>query len=286
MMNRQKRVCAIHDISCVGRCSLTVALPILSAAGMDCGILPTAVLSTHTGGFEGFTYRDLTSDIMPISAHWQSLGLGFDALYSGFLGSFEQIDLVGELFDTYKTPENIVLVDPVMADNGKLYSIYSPEMAKGMAKLCGKADIIIPNITEACFMVDAEYKPEPYDKPYIENLLKKLGGLGAKQVVLTGVGFDDSQLGSAVYDVASGHIEYVFAPRIEGYFHGTGDCFGSALLSALLNGKNLVEAAQIACNFVHKAITITQDLNQEARYGVAFELALPYLMTELGIYNR
>jgi len=284
-MERQKRVCAIHDISCVGRCSLTVALPILSAAGMDCGILPTAVLSTHTGGFEGFTYRDLTSDIMPISDHWQTLNLGFDALYSGFLGSFEQIDLVGELFDTYKTAENVVLVDPVMADNGKLYSIYSPEMAKGMAKLCGKADIIIPNITEACFMVDEEYKPESYDKPYIENLLKKLGMLGAKQVVLTGVSFDNSQLGAAVYDVASGQIDYVFAPKIDGYFHGTGDCFGSALLSALLNGKTLTQAAQIACNFVHKAIIITQKLNQEARYGVAFELALPHLMTELGILN-
>jgi len=260
-----------------------VALPILSAAGMDCGILPTAVLSTHTGGFEGFTYRDLTADIMPISAHWQTLNLGFDALYSGFLGSFEQIDLVSELFDTYKTSENIVLVDPVMADNGKLYSIYSPEMAKGMARLCGKADIIIPNITEACFMVDVEYKPEPYDKAYIENLLKKLGTLGAKHVVLTGVSFDEHQLGAAVYDCSTWNIQYVFAPRIDGYFHGTGDCFGSALLSALLNGKNLVEAAQIACNFVHKAITITQKLNQEARYGVAFELALPHLMSELGI---
>ncbi|MCL2575786.1 MAG: pyridoxamine kinase [Defluviitaleaceae bacterium] len=284
-MDRQKRVCAIHDISCVGRCSLTVALPIISAAGMDCGILPTAVLSTHTGGFEGFTYRDLTADVMPISAHWQTLGLGFDALYSGFLGSFEQIDLVGELFDTYKTSENLVLVDPVMADNGKLYAIYSPEMAKGMAKLCGKADIIIPNITEACFMVDTEYKTEPYDKPYIENLLQKLGALGAKQVVLTGVSFNDSELGAAVYDVASGNIDYVFAPRIDGYFHGTGDCFGSALLSALLNGKTLTQAAQTACNFVHKSIEITLKLNQERRYGVAFELALPSLMKELGILN-
>jgi len=284
-LDRQKRVCAIHDISCVGRCSLTVALPIISAAGMDCGILPTAVLSTHTGGFEGFTYRDLTADVMPISAHWQTLGLGFDALYSGFLGSFEQIDLVGELFDTYKTSENLVLVDPVMADNGKLYAIYSPEMAKGMAKLCGKADIIIPNITEACFMVDTEYKTEPYDKPYIENLLQKLGALGAKQVVLTGVSFNDSELGAAVYDVASGNIDYVFAPRIDGYFHGTGDCFGSALLSALLNGKTLTQAAQTACNFVHKSIEITLKLNQERRYGVAFELALPSLMKELGILN-
>ncbi|MEL1136668.1 pyridoxal kinase, partial [Desulfitobacterium sp. THU1] len=152
-MERQKRVAAIHDISCVGRCSLTVALPILSAAGLDTGVLPTAVLSTHTGGFEGFTYRDLTEDIEPISKHWQSLNLKFDALYSGFLGSFEQIDLVADLFKTFREEGTLVMVDPVMADNGVLYSVYSPEMAKGMAKLCSMADIMVPNLTEAAFML-------------------------------------------------------------------------------------------------------------------------------------
>ena len=280
-MNRQKRVCAVHDISCVGRCSLTVALPILSAAGMDCGVLPTAVLSTHTGGFENFTYRDLTEDIRPISAHWQSLGLEFDALYSGFLGSFAQIDLVGELFDTFKRPDNIILVDPVMADNGELYKVYSPEMAKGMAKLCGKADIIIPNITEACFMVGETYKKGPYTEAYILNLLKKLADLGPPKVVLTGVAFDGKSLGAAVYNADSNNsngFDYVSAPHIEGYFHGTGDVFGSALLSGLLKDKSLKESAQIACDFVHKSITTTLDLNQEARFGVAFELALPYLI--------
>jgi len=280
-MNRQKRVCAVHDISCVGRCSLTVALPILSAAGVDCGILPTAVLSTHTGGFEGFTYRDLTADIQPISAHWQKLGLEFDAMYSGFLGSFEQIDLVGELFDTYRHPNSIILVDPVMADEGKLYSIYSPEMAQGMAKLCGKADIIIPNITEACFMVGEEYKTGPYDKAYIENLLKKLAGLGPKKIVLTGVHFDDKNLGAAVYDADQDSIDYVMSSKVDGHFHGTGDVFGSALLSGLLNGKDLSQSAQIACDYVYEAINITLDLNQERRYGVAFELALPSLMKKL-----
>jgi len=283
LKNKQKRVMAIHDISCVGRCSLTVALPIISAAGHDCGVLPTAVLSTHTGGFEGFTYRDLTADVNPISTHWQSLGLGFDAMYSGFLGSFEQIDLVAELFKTYKTKDNLVLVDPVMADEGKLYAIYSPEMAKGMAKLCGSADIIIPNITEACFMVDEAYKPGPYDKPYIENLLKKLAALGPKQVVLTGVHFDDSKLGAAVYDTQANTTEYVFADRIEGHFHGTGDVFGSALLGSLLNSFNLTESAQIACDYVCESIRITIELAQERRYGVAFEMALPMLIKKLGL---
>ncbi|MCL2396574.1 MAG: pyridoxamine kinase [Defluviitaleaceae bacterium] len=282
-MKKQKRVMAIHDISCVGRCSLTVALPILSAAGHDCGVLPTAVLSTHTGGFEGFTYRDLTQDIRPISAHWQGLGLGFDALYSGFLGSFEQIDLVAELFATYKTPDNIILVDPVMADNGKLYTIYSPEMAKGMARLCAGADIIIPNITEACFMVDEEYREGPYDKPYIEKLLRKLAALGPKKVVLTGAWFDEAKLGAAIYDAAQNQIDYVFAPRIDGYFHGTGDVFGSTLLSGLLAGNTLAQATQIACDYVYECICITVDLDQERRYGVAFELALPGLIKKLGL---
>ena len=231
-MKKQKRIAAIHDISCVGRCSLTVVLPILSAAGIDCGIMPTAVLSTHTGGFEGFTYRDLTDDLKPISSHWQSLNLSFDALYSGFLGSFEQIDIVGEIFDTYKKDDNIILVDPVMADEGKLYSIYSKEMVQGMAKLCSKADIIIPNITEACFMTGHTYKDGPYDDAYIKELLDKLVTLGPKQIVLTGVHFDDMSIGAAIYN--NGHIDYVFAPKIEGHFHGTGDVFGSILLSSLL----------------------------------------------------
>lgn len=282
-MDKQKRVCAIHDISCVGRCSLTVALPIISAAGFDCSVLPTAVLSTHTGGFEGFTYRDLTADIQPISAHWQSLGMEFDAMYSGFLGSFEQIDLVAELFATYKRPDNIVLVDPVMADNGKLYSIYSPEMAKGMAKLCGKADIVVPNITEACFMVDEEYKEHGYDEAYIRVLFEKLAALGPKQVVLTGVSFDESKLGAATYNVADGSINYAFSSRVDGYFHGTGDVFGSALLSALLNGFSLNDSAQIAVDYVHECILKTVAAKQEIRYGVCFERALPSLMKRLGL---
>ena len=150
----QKRVAAIHDISCLGRCSLTVALPIISAAGIECSVLPTAVLSTHTGGFTGFTYRDLTDDILPIADHWRELGIGFDALYTGFLGSFGQIAIVSELFERFKTDENIVLVDPVMADNGELYKIFPPDFPSGMRKLCEQATVIIPNITEAISLSD------------------------------------------------------------------------------------------------------------------------------------
>ncbi|MGC7871374.1 pyridoxamine kinase [Desulfosporosinus sp. SYSU MS00001] len=283
-MNKQKRVAAIHDISCVGRCSLTVALPILSAAGFDTGVLPTAILSTHTGGFEGFTYRDLTNDIEPISKHWQSLNLKFDALYSGFLGSFEQIDLVAGLFDTFRSNETLVMVDPVMADNGILYSIYSPEMAKGMSKLCAKADIIVPNLTEAAFLLEEEYIGEDYSQEYIEALLKRLSALGAKKVVLTGVSFEKSKLGAASFDSDTGKISYAFNEKVDGYFHGTGDIFSSALLSGLLNDFPLKDALQIAVNYTLKCIRLTENLGLEKRYGVCFERAIPYLIQQLGLH--
>ncbi|SDG68374.1 pyridoxamine kinase [Desulfosporosinus hippei] len=285
-MNKQKRIAAIHDISCVGRCSLTVALPILSAAGFDTSVLPTAILSTHTGGFEGFTYRDLTEDIKPISDHWQSLNIQFDALYSGFLGSFEQIDLVADLFDTFRTDNTLVMVDPVMADNGVLYSIYSPEMAKGMAKLCAKADIIVPNLTEAAFLLDEEYIGENYSQEYIETTLKKLAALGAKKVVLSGVSFEGEKLGAASYDSETGSISYAFNDKIDGYFHGTGDVFGSALLSALLNNFTLAEATQIAVDYTQMCISLTQEAELEKRYGVCFERAIPDLIKRLGLFSE
>ncbi|WP_026183851.1 pyridoxamine kinase [Desulfitobacterium hafniense] len=282
-MERQKRVAAIHDISCVGRCSLTVALPILSAAGLDTGVLPTAVLSTHTGGFEGFTYRDLTEDIEPIAKHWQSLDLKFDALYSGFLGSFAQIDLVADLFKTFRGENSLVMVDPVMADNGVLYSVYSPEMAKGMAKLCSMADIIVPNLTEAAFMLEEDYVGENYSQDYVETILRKLSDMGAKKVVLTGISFDPAKLGAACYDRETDQVSYAFNERVEGYYHGTGDVFGSTLLSGLLNDFSLAEATQIAVDYTLKCIQLTVAGNQERRYGVCFERALPYLIQRLGL---
>lgn len=283
MQIKQKRVAAIHDISCVGRCSLTVALPIISAAGFDTSVLPTAVLSTHTGGFENFTYRDLTDDIRPISDHWQSLNLEFDALYSGFLGSFEQIDLVASLFDTFKSEKTLILVDPVMADHGELYSIYTSEMAKGMTTLCAKADIIIPNLTEAAFLLDEPYVGDDYDQNYVEELLVKLSQLGSKKVVVTGISFDPSQLGAATYDTETRIFDYAFNDRVSDYFHGTGDIFGSTLLSGLLNDFNLKESTQIAVDYTRECILKTVELGQEKRYGVCFERAIPYLIKRLGL---
>ncbi|WP_019552270.1 pyridoxamine kinase [Propionispira raffinosivorans] len=282
-MLKQKRVAAIHDISCFGKCSLTVALPIISAAGVECSVIPTAVLSTHTGGFTGFTYRDLTTDVQPIADHWKTLDIEFDSIYTGYLGSFEQLELVSTFFDDFKNDHSLILVDPVMADNGVLYQSFPKTFPAGMKKLCSKADVIVPNITEAVLMLNEEYKEGPYTKEYIENLLKKLAKIGPKQVVLTGVYFDDTALGAATYDSETGVISYALAPRVEGYYHGTGDIFGSALLSGLLNDIPLAKAAQIAVDFTVKSITWTKEAGTDLRFGVNFETNIPSFTQALGL---
>ena len=279
----QKKVAAIHDLSGFGKCSLTVALPILSAAGIETSVIPTAVLSTHTGGFTGFTFRDLTEDILPFSQHWKSLNLEFDAIYSGFLGSFEQLNLVGDFFDGFKKSGNLLMIDPVMADNGEMYKIFSPDFAVGMKNLCRKADIIIPNITEACLLIGEPYQEGPYTSDYIENLLKKLGELGPEKIVLTGVYFDGEKLGAATFDRQIGNISYVLSERIPGYFHGTGDVFGSALLSGLMNGFDLTSATRIAVNFTTASIQKTYKAQTDIRFGVNFEQSIPQFLKELGL---
>jgi pyridoxine kinase len=276
-----KRIAAIHDISGFGKCSLTVALPIISAAGIEVSVIPTAVLSTHTGGFTGFTYRDLAEDILPITDHWCSLDLKFDALYTGFLGSFEQLNIMGEVFDRLRTADNLILVDPVMADNGVLYKVFPDNFPDGMRKLCAKADIIVPNLTEAALLTGQAYKEGPYTREYIEETLKKLAALGPRRIVLTGVYFNNSQLGAASYDSHTGEVDYTFSPRIEGYYHGTGDVFASVLLSAVLRGFSLAESAQIAVDFTAQSIERTRLAGTDVRFGVNFEEGLPMLMQRL-----
>lgn len=273
-MTGQKRVAAVHDISCFGRCSLTVALPIISAAGIECSVVPTAVLSTHTGGIDGYTFHDLTDEIMPIVKHWKQLDLQFDAIYTGYLGSFQQLDIVSFLFDLIGSAHTLKVVDPVMADNGVLYKSFSPDFPEGMRKLCAKADIIVPNITEAVFMLGEPYQKGPYTTEYIESLLRKLGDIGAKQIVLTGVHFDDEQLGTAAYDRDTGKVGYSFAGWIEGYYHGTGDVFGSALVAALLKGCDLTDAAAEAVKFTVGSIARTKAAGTDIRFGVDFESGL------------
>ncbi|HHW46590.1 MAG TPA: pyridoxamine kinase [Clostridiales bacterium] len=270
----QKRVAAIHDISCCGRCSLTVALPIISAAGIETSVIPTAILSTHTGGFTGYTFRDLTEDIMPIISHWESLNLRLDALYTGYLGSIRQIDIISQIFDIYKPKGTKIIVDPVMGDNGKLYASFSEDFPKGMIKLCKKADILIPNITEALFLIGEPYKEGPYTEEYIISLLKKLASIGPEQVVLTGVYFDDKNLGAACFDKNTNSVNFAFADRIEGYYHGTGDVFGSAIVAAVMNSLPLKDAIQTAVDFTVGCIRRTKDAGTDKRYGVNFEAGL------------
>lgn len=271
----QKRVITIQDISCIGRCSLTVALPIISAAGIETSILPTAILSTHTGGFTGYTFRDLTDDIKPISEHWKTLDLRADALYTGYLGSREQLELVEQLFRDFRTDATLVLVDPAMGDQGKLYPAFDLGFALGMRDLCAAADIVVPNITEATFMLERPYPGSDYDQPYIEDLLRQLAELGPTQVVLTGVSFEPGTLGIAAYDKQTSRFDYYFREQIEGYYHGTGDIYSSALLGALLNDKPLIEAASIAVDFTVAAIRRTYDANTDRKFGVDFEHELP-----------
>lgn len=280
-MKQQKKVAAIHDISGFGKCSLTVALPILSAAGIETAVLPTAVLSTHTGGFIGYTYRDLTCDLRLFIKHWQSLNLQFDALYSGFLGSFEQIEILGEMFDTFKRHDNLVVIDPVMADNGELYKIFDNSFATAMKKLCAKADIIVPNITEATLLIEEPYHAGPYTENYVRSLLAKLSNIGPKQIVLTGVFFDDQHLGAATYNKTTGDVDFVLANKIEGYYHGTGDVFASALLAAVLNEFPLKDAAQIAVDFTVNAIQRTFQAKTDIRFGVNFEESIPQFLKDL-----
>lgn len=282
-MKRQKRAAAIHDISCFGKCSLTVALPILSAAGIETAVIPTAVLSTHTGGFSDFTYRDLTADMRPIMQHWKSLGLSFDAVYSGYLGSFEQVGIVEEFLSMFRSEDTLVLVDPAMADGGQLYKTFSPPFVQEMKGLCMHADLLVPNITEAAMLTGETYREGPYDHAYIETLLRGLLSLGARQAVLTGVWFDQRQYGAASLALGERAPHYVFSPRVDGFYHGTGDVFASALLAARLNGHPLEEAARIAVDLTCGSILRTRAAGTDLRFGVNFEEGLPAFIRALGL---
>lgn len=273
----QKQALAIHDLSCVGRCSLTVALPVLSACGIHTSALPTALLSTHTGEFTGYTCLDLTGEMRHIAAHFATLPLHFDGLYSGFLGSFAQIELVGNVLERYRGADVLTLVDPVMADHGRLYATYTREMADGMGALCRLADVIVPNLTEASLLLNVPYDPEPFWDD-VRCLLEGLAArYGCGQVIITGVRQGD-QLGAASFSAADGRFSYAGAPRLPQVFYGTGDVFASGLMAAMLLGQSADQAAQTAVSFTHDAMTHTLQNGLPLRYGVAFEQALPGLL--------
>lgn len=277
--NRPLQCAAVHDLSGFGRCSLTVALPVLSAMGVQVSCLPTAVLSTHTGGFQGYTFRDLTDDMGPFFHHWQREGFQFDALYTGYLGSAEQIHLVEEFLSAFRTQDNLILVDPVMGDHGKLYSLYTEEMALGMKRLCARADVIVPNMTEAAWLTGMAYRECRHDLDYLTEMCEKLLALGAGQVVLTGISPEDGCMGAACHD---GREMKIYAPeKIHATYDGTGDLFASVLLGALMRKRTLEEAMMLAADFTRDAVARSLENGTNRHHGVDFEPALWKLGKEI-----
>ncbi len=273
------KILTIQDISCVGQCSLTVALPILSAAGQETCILPSAVLSTHTAGFSGYTVRDLTEDIPAIAEHWEKERIRFDAVYTGYLGSTEQVAYVQDIIRRLSAPGALAIVDPAMADNGKLYPAFDMDYVEAMKGLSFSADIILPNITEACFLTGMAYR-EDYDESYIAALLDRLSAAGAKAIVLTGVGYREGYTGVVVRE--KGQDRYYEHRRISKGCHGTGDVYAAAFVGALLNGKSAYDAAVIAADYTLLCIERTQG-DAEHWYGVKFEPQLPAYLRMLGL---
>lgn len=267
------KILTIQDISCTGQCSLTVALPIISACGIETAIIPSAVLSNHTA-FSQFTFRDLTGEIPKIRKSWKAQGIKFSALYTGYLGSARQIAYVKEVIRDCIEENGLKIVDPAMADGGRLYTGFDMDYVSEMKKLCAEADIILPNITEACLMTDTEYKTK-FDSDYIETLLSKLTNVSGGKIILTGVSFNESKTGIAVYE--GGRVEYYEHDKVGAGSHGTGDVYASAFVGALLRGKSLFDAARIAADFTVLCIKNTVE-HKDHWYGVRFEGCLPELI--------
>ena len=269
-----KRILTIQDISCVGQCSLTVALPILSACGLETSVLPSAVLSTHTAGFSGYTFRDLTEDMPAIRQHWMKEGISFAAIYTGYLGSTKQISYVRQIFRDNAAPGCAKIVDPAMADNGKLYPGFDEEFVEAMKGLCADADYVLPNITEACFLTGSAYRTE-YDRAYIDELLSGLTAIGCRNVILTGVSYAPGRTGIVVYE--QGVYAYYEHELLPNSCHGTGDIYASSFVGAFMRGHSAYDAARIAATYTVECIKTTAKLDNHW-YGAAFEPALGTLM--------
>jgi len=264
-----KKVLTVQDISCVGQCSLTVAMPIISACGVETCVLPSAVLSTHTGGFSGFTFTDLTEDMPKIKEHWAKENINFDCIYTGYLGSAKQIDYVCDLLSLLKK-DGLVVVDPAMADNGKLYYGFDENFVKKMASLCARADYLLPNVTEASFLTGVPYKTE-YDREYIDLLLSKLTELGAKNIILTGISYKKETTGVVVYE--NGKYQYYEHVKLPNSCHGTGDIYASAFVGGLMNDKSAFLSAKISADYVLECIKDTAT-EENHWYGAKFEPSL------------
>lgn len=270
-----KKILTIQDISCVGKCSLTTALPIISAMGIETCVIPTAVLSNHTA-FSSFTFRDLTEDIPGIYDVWKKEGFHFSAVYSGYLGSSAQIAMVRRAWQDFGQEDTMKIVDPAMADHGKLYTGFTESFVSEMASLCGQADLILPNLTEGCLMTGHAYR-EDGDEAYYKELLKKLADLGAGTVIMTGVGLQEGRLGAMTCRRSDGSFFFYDNERLPVSFHGTGDIFASCVTGALALGCRAEEAAALAVDFTLECMKETMKDPGHSWYGVNFESALPWL---------
>lgn len=277
-----KRILTVQDISCVGQCSLTVALPVLSVCGHETCVLPSAVLSTHSGGFSGFTFRDLTEDIPPIWKHWKKEGLTFDAVYTGYLGSQKQMDYLTELFREVLVPEGKIIIDPAMADHGRLYHGFDAAFARAMGDYARQAHLLLPNLTESYLLTGLPYREDPSDGE-IRELLLRLHDLSGGSVVITGAGEHSSETGFSLCE--NGEMRFYRCQKLPGSYHGTGDLFASALVGAWLGGKPLYDAGVIASSFVCRAIETTKDY-PEHTYGVRFEPVLGELAAMVQPYSK
>lgn len=268
------RIAAIHDLSCFGRCSLTIALPVLSAMGCQCCPLPTALLSAHTG-FPGNTFLDLAAEMGRIAEHWAAMDLQFDAIYSGFLGSADQVDTVARFFDTFKKSDTAVIVDPVMGDHGTAYRTCTPELCRGMRVLAENSDVITPNLTEAALLLDRPYEEIRQSDAY--EVVRRLSLGGRRSVVLTGYSSESGQTGALCFDRDSGESKAVQTPREPLDFSGTGDLFASVLAGGVARGVPLFQAAQAAADFVRDCIARTLAEGLTEQDGVDFEPLLGQL---------
>lgn len=276
-----KRVFAVHDMSGIGKCSLTAALPIISAAGIECNPVPTAILSTHTGNINGYTFRDLTEDIHDYFSHWKTLGIKPDTIYSGYLGSTAQVEAVIDLIDLFADNNTNIIIDPAMADSGKLYTGFDKDFVAEMSLLCKKADIITPNVTEAAFITGVEYKENP-DVDYLLSLAKDLGNYTKQYVVLTGVSDKENETGCLIYDKDEGSFTFINSEKCPGIYYGTGDIFTSVLTAYITKGKDILEAAEKALDFTYTSINKTYTEKTDPRFGVAFEYYLGELADDIG----
>lgn len=274
-MKETTKILTIQDISCFGQCSITVALPMISAFGIETAVLPSAVLSTHTSGFTDYTVRDLTEDLPAIRKHWESEGILFDAIYTGFIASAEQMDYIKDIIDSRLNPGGLVFVDPAMADHGEFYNGFDQDFADEMGELCKLGDFILPNTTEACFILHKPWK-EKFTKEEMLEMANELSSFTKRYVVLKGYENEDNELGMIVLDKKDSSVQIVYNDKVDYVSHGTGDVFASSFVGSVMVGKSPTQAAKIAGEFTKKAIEKTIG-DENHKYGVKFEQVIPEL---------